>query len=131
VIAGKEYGAGSSRDWAAKGALLLVVKVVLAETYERIHRSNLVGMGVLPLEFRPGENAASLGLSGSELFDVEGGSDRIEPRQTLSVIATRPDGAKRNFQVVARLDSAIDVDYYRQGGILQAVLRGLLGVKSD
>jgi aconitate hydratase len=131
VIAGKEYGAGSSRDWAAKGALLLGVKVVLAETYERIHRSNLVGMGVLPLEFRPGENAASLGLSGSELFDVEGGSDRIEPRQTLSVIATRPDGAKRNFQVVARLDSAIDVDYYRQGGILQAVLRGLLGVKSD
>ncbi len=130
VIAGKEYGAGSSRDWAAKGALLLGVKAVLAETYERIHRSNLVGMGVLPLEFRPGENAASLGVSGREIFDVEGVSERIEPRQTLSIIATSSDGAKRNFQVVARLDSPIDVDYYRQGGILQAVLRGLLGARS-
>jgi aconitate hydratase len=130
VIAGKEYGAGSSRDWAAKGPLLLGVKAVLAETYERIHRSNLVGMGVLPLEFQAGENATSLGLSGREIFDVEGVSDRIKPRQTLSVIATSPDGAKRDFQVVARLDSAIEVDYYRQGGILQAVLRGLLGGKS-
>jgi aconitate hydratase len=130
VIAGKEYGACSSRDWAAKGTLLLGVKAVLAESYERIHRSNLVGMGVLPLEFQPGQNAASLGLSGREVFDVEGTSGGIEPRQTLRVIASSPDGAKRNFQVVARLDSAIEVDYYRQGGILQAVLRGLLGAKS-
>jgi aconitate hydratase len=131
VIAGKEYGAGSSRDWAAKGTLLLGVKAVLAETYERIHRSNLVGMGVVPLQFQPGENAASLGLSGREVFDVEGVSERIEPRQTLSVIATSPEGAKRNFEVVARLDSAIDVNYYRQGGILQMVLRGLLGAKLE
>jgi aconitate hydratase len=131
VIAGKEYGAGSSRDWAAKGTLLLGVKAVLAETYERIHRSNLVGMGVVPLQFQPGENAASLGLSGREVFDVEGVSDRIEPRQTLSVIATSPEGAKRNFEVVARLDSASDVNYYRQGGILQMVLRGLLGAKLE
>ncbi|HTG62262.1 MAG TPA: aconitate hydratase AcnA [Terriglobia bacterium] len=130
VIAGKEYGAGSSRDWAAKGTLLLGVKAVLAETYERIHRSNLVGMGVLPLEFQPAENAASLGLSGREVFDVEGVSDQIEPREKLGVIATSPGGAKRSFQVVARLDSMIEVDYYRQGGILQTVLRGLLGGKS-
>ena len=87
-------------------------------------------MGVLPLEFQPGENVASLGLSGREVFDIEGVSDRIEPRQTLSVIATSPVGAKCSFQVVARLDSAIDADYYRQGGILQTVLRGLLGAKS-
>ena len=106
------------------------MKAVLAETYERIHRSNLVGMGVLPLQFHPGENASSLGLSGREVFDVEGVSDRIEPRQTLSVFATSSGGVKRSFQVIARLDSAIDVDYYRQGGILQTVLRGLLGGQS-
>jgi aconitate hydratase len=131
VIAGKEYGAGSSRDWAAKGTLLLGVKAVLAESYERIHRSNLVGMGVLPLEFQPGENTASLQLSGREVFDVEGVNDRIEPRQTLTVIATSPDGTKRPFQAVVRLDSATDADYYRQGGILQTVLRTLLGATTS
>jgi aconitate hydratase len=131
VIAGKEYGAGSSRDWAAKGTLLLGVRAVLAETYERIHRSNLVGMGVLPLQFQPDENAASLGLSGREVFDVEGVSDRIEPGQMLTLIATSPGGLKRSFQAVARLDSAIDVDYYRQGGILQTVLRSLLSANTS
>jgi aconitate hydratase len=131
VIAGKEYGAGSSRDWAAKGTLLLGVRTALAESYERIHRSNLVGMGVLPLQFQPGENAASLGLSGREVFDVEGVNGAIEPRQTLTVIATSPEGTKRRFEVLARLDSAIDADYYRQEGILQTVLRSLLGTTTS
>ncbi len=131
VIAGKEYGAGSSRDWAAKGTLMLGVRAVLAESYERIHRSNLVGMGVLPLQFQPGENAASLGLDGWEIFDVEGLSDRIEPRQSLTVVGTSPDGTKRRFQALARLDSAIDAHYYVQGGILQTVLRSLLDAKSE
>ncbi|HEY6292155.1 MAG TPA: aconitate hydratase AcnA [Terriglobia bacterium] len=126
VIAGKEYGAGSSRDWAAKGTLLLGVRAVIAETYERIHRSNLVGMGVLPLEFKRGENAASLGLSGDEAFDIEGLSGDLRPRQELTVAATAPDGMKRRFNVIARLDSLIDVDYYRNGGILQTVLRSLV-----
>ena len=131
VLAGKEYGSGSSRDWAAKGTLLLGVRAVLAESYERIHRSNLVGMGVLPLQFQPGENAASLGLSGREVFDVEGVNNGIEPRQTLTVIAASPEGTRRHFQVLARLDSAIDVEYYRQGGILQTVLRSLLAAKTS
>jgi aconitate hydratase len=126
IIAGKEYGSGSSRDWAAKGTLLLGVKAVLAESYERIHRSNLVGMGVLPLQFTDGENAASLGLTGQEVFDITGLSDRIQPRQAISVTAARPDGTRLNFTAVARLDSAIDVDYYRNGGILPTVLRSFL-----
>ncbi len=126
VVAGKEYGSGSSRDWAAKGTLLLGVKAVLAETYERIHRSNLVGMGVLPLQFKEGENAAALGLTGQEVFDITGLSDHIQPRQEVSVSAVKPDGTKLNFTAVARLDSHVEVDYYRNGGILQTVLRGLL-----
>ncbi|HEV2417492.1 MAG TPA: aconitate hydratase AcnA [Terriglobia bacterium] len=121
VIAGKEYGAGSSRDWAAKGTLLLGVKAVLATSYERIHRSNLVGMGVLPLQFKSGETAESLGLTGRETFDIEGLS-RLRPRQELVVTATAPDGKKLTFAVVVRLDSPIDVEYYRSGGILDAVL---------
>jgi aconitate hydratase len=125
VIAGKEYGAGSSRDWAAKGTLLLGVRAVIAETYERIHRSNLVGMGVLPLVFNPGESAASLGLTGEESYDVEGLASDIRPRQELTVTATAADGSRREFQVIARLDSQVDVDYYRNGGILQTVLRSL------
>ncbi|HUI41423.1 MAG TPA: aconitate hydratase AcnA [Terriglobia bacterium] len=125
VIAGKEYGAGSSRDWAAKGTLLLGVRAVIAETYERIHRSNLVGMGVLPLVFKPGENAASLGLTGREAFDVEGLANDIRPRQELVVTATAPEGARRQFGVIARLDSPVDVEYYLNGGILQTVLRSL------
>jgi len=126
VIAGKEYGTGSSRDWAAKGTLLLGVKAVLAESYERIHRSNLVGMGVLPLQFKEGESAASLGLTGQETFDIGGLGDKTSPRQEVTVTATAPDGARKSFKAVARLDSAVDVIYYRNGGILQTVLRSLL-----
>jgi aconitate hydratase len=126
VLAGKEYGSGSSRDWAAKGTLLLGVRAVLAETYERIHRSNLVGMGVLPLQFREGETAATLGLSGQEVFDITGLSGAIRPRSEVSVIAAAPDGTKKTFQAIARLDSAVEVNYYRNGGILPAVLRSLL-----
>jgi len=127
VIAGKEYGAGSSRDWAAKGTLLLGVRAVIAETYERIHRSNLVGMGVLPLEFKRGENAPSLGLNGQEVYDIEGLSADIRPRQELTVTATARGGSKQSFSVIARLDSLIDAEYYRNGGILQTVLRSLVG----
>jgi len=126
VIAGKEYGSGSSRDWAAKGALLLGIRAVLAESFERIHRSNLVGMGVLPLQFIEGENAASLALTGQEVFDIIGLEDDIRPRSEVTVTVTNPDGARRSFQAVARLDSAIEVNYYRNSGILPNVLRSLL-----
>jgi len=126
VIAGKEYGSGSSRDWAAKGTLLLGVKAVIAQSYERIHRSNLVGMGVLPLEFLNGESAESLGLSGEEEFDIEGLGDKPHPRQELQVNARRADGSEVRFKVVARLDSAVEIDYLRNGGILQTVIRHLV-----
>jgi aconitate hydratase len=129
VIAGKEYGSGSSRDWAAKGTLLLGIRAVLAESYERIHRSNLVGMGVLPLQFEEGENAASLGLTGQEVLDVAGLDDSIRPRSEVSVTATSPDGARRSFRAVARLDSVIEVNYYRNGGVLPTVLRALINSK--
>jgi aconitate hydratase len=125
VIAGREYGSGSSRDWAAKGTTLLGVRAVLAESYERIHRSNLVGMGVLPLQFLPGESASSLGLSGHERYTVHGLAEGLTPRQRLTVVATDDDGTDRRFAAIARLDGPIDVDYYRQGGILPAVLRRL------
>ena len=127
VIAGKEYGAGSSRDWAAKGTLLLGVKAVMAETYERIHRSNLVGMGVLPLQFKSGENPTSLGLTGQEAYDIQGISDEIKPRQELTVKASVNGQPSKSFQAIARLDSAIEVNYYKNGGILQTVLRRMLG----
>jgi aconitate hydratase len=126
ILAGKEYGSGSSRDWAAKGTLLLGVRAVLAESYERIHRANLVGMGVLPLQFREGESVASLGLTGREVFDIAGLTDRIEPRAELSITATAADGTKKSFKAIARLDSHVDVNYYRNGGILPTVLRSLL-----
>jgi aconitate hydratase len=126
VIAGKEYGSGSSRDWAAKGTLLLRVKAVLAESFERIHRSNLVGMGVLPLEFKPGEKADSLGITGREQFDIASLTDDLKPRQEVAVSASRPDGSRFKFSVVARLDSPVEVNYYRNGGILPTVLRGFL-----
>jgi aconitate hydratase len=126
VLAGKEYGSGSSRDWAAKGTLLLGVRAVLAETYERIHRSNLVGMGVLPLQFREGETASTLGLTGQEVFDVTGLSDAIRPRSEVTVTAVATDATKKTFPVIARLDSAVEVNYYRNGGILPTVLRSLL-----
>ncbi len=126
VLAGKEYGTGSSRDWAAKGTLLLGVKAVIAESFERIHRSNLVGMGVLPLQFKEGESVRSLGLSGREVFDIEGIDDGIQPRQELSVRARREDGTEVRFSAVARLDTPVEVDYYRNGGILHTVLRNML-----
>lgn len=123
VLAGKEYGTGSSRDWAAKGTILLGVKAVIAESYERIHRSNLVGMGVLPLQFKEGESPRTLGLDGREAFDVVGIADGLEPGCTIQVTATAEDGTKTNFETIARLDSDVDVDYYVNGGILQTVLR--------
>jgi aconitate hydratase len=126
VLAGKEYGSGSSRDWAAKGTLLLGVRAVIAESYERIHRANLVGMGVLPLEFPQGQSAASLGLTGEETFDITPIGEDIRPRQELTVTAILPGGAKKSFKAVARLDSAVDVRYYKNGGILPTVLRELL-----
>ena len=127
VIAGREYGSGSSRDWAAKGTALLGVKAVLAESYERIHRSNLVGMGVLPLQFLPGDSASSFGLSGRERYTVHGLAEGPTPRQRLTVVARADDGTERRFEAIARLDGPIDVEYYRQGGILPAVLRRLAG----
>ncbi len=126
VIAGKEYGAGSSRDWAAKGTLLLGVRAVLAESYERIHRSNLVGMGVLPLEFKKGNSAGSLGLTGAEVFDIEGLGEDIQPRQEVTVRATRPDRTALSLEALARLDSPVEINYYRNGGILHTVPRALL-----
>jgi aconitate hydratase len=123
VLAGKEYGTGSSRDWAAKGTLLLGVRAVIAESYERIHRSNLVGMGVLPLEFTDGAGAESLGLTGRELFDVEGLDENLEPGGLVTVTATADDGDTTTFQARIRLDSDVDVAYYRNGGILNTVLR--------
>jgi aconitate hydratase len=131
VLAGKEYGTGSSRDWAAKGTLLLGVRAVIAESFERIHRSNLVGMGVLPLVFRPGENVESLGLTGRESYDILGINDDLQPRQELTVIATTDDGQRKEFRVIARLDTPVDVDYYRNGGILQTVLRGLMKPQAE
>jgi aconitate hydratase len=126
VIAGREYGSGSSRDWAAKGPSLLGVRAVIAESFERIHRSNLVGMGVLPLQFSPGDSAASLGLTGRESLTIAGLADGLVPRQRVTIAARDDvDGRERRFEVVARLDGPIEVEYYRQGGILQAVLRRL------
>ena len=125
VVAGREYGSGSSRDWAAKGTALLGVKAVLAESYERIHRSNLVGMGVLPLQFKPGDSASALGLTGRESYDVLGPSEGLSPRRSVTIVATRDDGSTARFEAIARLDGPIEVDYYLGGGILPAVLRRL------
>ncbi len=124
VLAGSEYGAGSSRDWAAKGTLLLGVKAVIATSFERIHRSNLIGMGVLPLTFPEGENADSLGLDGTETFDIPASGD-LEPLSEITVTANRADGSAIEFQATVRLDTPVEVDYYRNGGILQMVLRNL------
>jgi aconitate hydratase len=126
VLAGSEYGTGSSRDWAAKGTLLLGVKAVIAKSFERIHRSNLVGMGVLPLQFLPGEDVENLGLSGREVFQILGLHDSIQPLSRLTVIADGGNANKIEFQVIARLDTRIEVEYYRNGGILQTVIRRML-----
>jgi aconitate hydratase len=129
VIAGKEYGTGSSRDWAAKGTILLGVKAVIAESFERIHRSNLVGMGVLPLEFTGGQTRRSLGLTGFETFDIVGLDDSLTPKAKLTVRATAAHGAKQEFTVLARIDTPEEMRYYRDGGILPYVLRQLVGRK--
>ncbi len=126
ILAGKAYGSGSSRDWAAKGTLLLGVKAVIAENYERIHRSNLIGMGVLPLQFKPGENASSLKLDGRETYEITGIAEGLTPGKQLQVKATHSDGSEISFTATARLDTEVEIDYYRNGGILPTVLRQLL-----
>ncbi|MFK7770140.1 MAG: aconitate hydratase, partial [Mariniblastus sp.] len=126
VLAGTEYGTGSSRDWAAKGTMMLGVKAVIAATYERIHRSNLVGMGILPLEFADGKSWKALGLTGKETFDIAGLSDDLQPRSTIKVVANKEDGSQLEFDAVVRIDTPVEMDYYRNGGILQTVLRNLL-----
>ena len=127
VIAGKEYGTGSSRDWAAKGTLLLGVRAVIAESFERIHRSNLVGMGVIPLEFKPGDTRKTLGLAGFETYEIEGIDAAMTPRAVLDVKATAVDGSVKRFEVISRIDTPEEVTYYRHGGILHYVLRQLVG----
>ncbi len=129
VIGGIEYGNGSSRDWAAKGTYLLGVKAVIAQSFERIHRSNLVGMGVLPLQFQPGQSAASLGLTGYEVYDILGIED-LTPGKELTVVATRADGSQVRFPVKARIDTPVELDYYKNGGILQTVLKNMLAKKA-
>jgi aconitate hydratase len=126
VIAGREYGTGSSRDWAAKGPRLLGIRVAIAESYERIHRSNLIGMGILPLQFRDGESAKSLGLTGTETFDVVGLEAGLQPGFSATVRAVQDDGTTTEFDALVRLDTEVEIDYYRNGGILQTVLRQLL-----
>jgi aconitate hydratase len=125
VIAGKEYGSGSSRDWAAKGTMLLGVRAVIAESFERIHRSNLVFMGVLPLVFEEGVTATTLGLTGQESFSVSGISDNLSPRGELRVVVTREDRTVTNFVVTVRIDTPEELNYYHHGGILPYVLRQL------
>jgi aconitate hydratase len=126
VIAGKEYGTGSSRDWAAKGPLMQGVRAVIAESFERIHRSNLVGMGILPLRFLEGQNADSLGLDGSEVYDIEGLSDAMLPKSEITVKVKKADGSVVAFKAIAQLNTTVEVNYYRNGGILQTVLRNLV-----
>ena len=126
ILAGHEYGTGSSRDWAAKGTRLLGVKAVVAASFERIHRSNLVGMGVLPLQFAEGINAQTLGLDGSEVYAITGLSETIEPGQMVTLEITRKDGKQEKIPVKLRIDTPIEIDYYRHGGILPFVLRELL-----
>ncbi|RYE53349.1 MAG: aconitate hydratase, partial [Rhizobiaceae bacterium] len=125
IFAGKEYGTGSSRDWAAKGTNLLGVKAVIAQSFERIHRSNLVGMGVIPLQFKDGESWQTLGLDGTETVDISG-VEQIEPRATVNVKITRPDGSVLNIETRCRIDTANELDYYKNGGILHYVLRSLV-----
>jgi aconitate hydratase len=125
VIAGKEYGSGSSRDWAAKGTLLLGVKAVLAESFERIHRSNLVNMGVLPLCFKGGENAASLKLTGRETYEILGMGDSLTPSGDVTIRVTGEDGATRDIHALARIDTPEELVAFRHGGILPYVLRQL------
>ena len=126
ILAGQEYGTGSSRDWAAKGTNLLGVKAVVAQSFERIHRSNLVGMGVLPLCFQEGTNAQTLKLDGTETYSLRGLSDSIKPRQGVNLEIKRADGTIENVPLVLRIDTPIEVDYYQHGGILPYVLRQII-----
>jgi aconitate hydratase len=126
ILAGAEYGTGSSRDWAAKGTMLLGARAVIATSFERIHRSNLVNMGVLPLQFLEGQTWKSLGLSGEETYEILGLDDRLQPRSKVSVRATAPDGSTKTFEAHVRIDTPVEMDYYRNGGILQTVVRKLL-----
>jgi aconitate hydratase len=126
ILAGKEYGSGSSRDWAAKGTFMLGIRAVLAESYERIHRSNLIGMGVIPLQYLPGETRETLGLTGEEVYAFSGIATELAPRKRLAVTATAADGTVKRFEVLARIDTLVELDYYRHGGILQYVLRQLV-----
>jgi aconitate hydratase len=126
VFGGEEYGTGSSRDWAAKGTQLLGVKAVVVKSFERIHRSNLVGMGVLPLQFKPGDSAESLGIKGDETFDVTGLDGEIRPQQDVTLVIHGKDGSKREVPVLLRIDTPIEVEYFRHGGIMPFVLRDLL-----
>jgi aconitate hydratase len=123
IVAGKEYGSGSSRDWAAKGVALLGVKAVIAQSYERIHRSNLLGMGVLPLEFLPGESRETLGLTGAESYFVTGVRQSLEGSRRAVVRAVAADGSEKTFDVTVRVDTPREADYFRSGGILPYVLR--------
>jgi aconitate hydratase len=125
VIAGKEYGSGSSRDWAAKGPRLLGIRAVIAESYERIHRSNLIGMGIVPLQFQAGESLQSLGLTGFESYEITGISGGLKLKQELAAKATADDGKVKEFKVMCRIDTPAELDYYRNGGILEYVLRQL------
>jgi len=126
VFGGEEYGTGSSRDWAAKGTQLLGVKAVIARSFERIHRSNLVGMGVLPLQFKAGESVQTLGITGQETYDIIGLEDGIKPQQDVTLVIRANDGTEKRVQVLLRIDTPIEVDYYQHGGILPFVLRQLL-----
>jgi aconitate hydratase len=130
ILAGQEYGTGSSRDWAAKGTLLLGVRVVIAQSFERIHRSNLIGMGVLPCQFKEGDSAQSLGLNGTESFDIVGLEEGIRPRQNVTLVIHRPDGEIQQVEVILRIDTPIEVEYYQHGGILPFVLRQLIAQSS-
>ena len=126
VLAGKEYGTGSSRDWAAKGPMLLGVRAVIAESFERIHRANLVGMGVAPIQYAPGQNAASLGLTGREMYTIDGLDATVEPGSSLKVTAVADDGKRTEFEAIVRIDTAIEAEYYRHGGLLPYVLRQMM-----
>ncbi len=126
VLGGQQYGTGSSRDWAAKGVYLQGIKAVIAESYERIHRSNLVGMGVLPLQFKPGEGVRELGLDGRETFDITGLGGRLQPGMVVTVRAVQEDGRQKVFDAIVRLDTPVEVEYYRNGGVLHTILRRMV-----
>jgi aconitate hydratase len=127
IVAGQEYGSGSSRDWAAKGPALLGVRFVVARSYERIHRSNLIGMGILPCQLDEGTSAQTLGLDGTETYDLLGVADRLAPRQRARLVVTRRGGRREEILVTVRIDTPIEAEYYRHGGIMQYVLRQILG----